>query len=106
MRHAVSISGMRTRGRAASGPHKRLPALACALQEALEAFGRLPVNQYATGWVLCCVGRAYCEMVDYRQAAHIFEWARQADPTRLEVGVCSLGASHAQGLRVQAVASA
>lgn len=59
-----------------------------APQEALEAFGRLPVNQYATGWVLCCVGRAHCEMVDYPQAARTFEWARQADPTRLEVRRC------------------
>jgi hypothetical protein len=51
----------------------------------VQAFARLPAEQYATGWVLCCVGRAHYEMVDYPQAARAFEWARQADPTRLEV---------------------
>ena len=30
-------------------------------------FARLPPAQYQTGWVLCCVGRAYFEMVDYPQ---------------------------------------
>ncbi|BDA50167.1 Cell division cycle protein 27 homolog [Coccomyxa sp. Obi] len=52
--------------------------------EAVEAFSQLPAAQYSTGWVLCCVGRAYYEMVDYPQAARVFEWARQVDPTRLE----------------------
>ncbi|KAK9825199.1 hypothetical protein WJX81_006564 [Elliptochloris bilobata] len=52
--------------------------------EAIEAFGRLSAGQYATGWVLSCVGRACFEAVDYPQAARAFEWARQADPTRLE----------------------
>ena len=51
----------------------------------MEAFARLPAAQYSTGWVLCCIGRAYYEMVDYPQAARVFEWARQVDPTRLQV---------------------
>ena len=55
------------------------------MQEAVAAFERLPAEQYGTGWVLCCVGRAHYEMVDYPAAARAFEWARQADPTRLEV---------------------
>lgn len=54
-------------------------------QEAIETFGRLPGSQYATGWVLSCIGRAYFEMVDYHHAALAFEWARKADPSRLEV---------------------
>ena len=41
--------------------------------------------QYSTGWVLACIGRAYFEMVDYKSAAEAFEWARKADPSRLEV---------------------
>ena len=41
--------------------------------------------QYATGWVLCQVGRALFEMVDFPQAAKAFEWARQVDQYRLEV---------------------
>ena len=57
---------------------------ACA-QEAMLAFKRLSHAQYATGWVLCCIGRAFFEMVDYSQAAVAFEWAQQADPFRLEV---------------------
>ncbi len=56
-----------------------------ATQEAIESFGRLPPNQYATGWVLACIGRAYFEMVDYHQAAQAFQWAKTADPSRLEV---------------------
>lgn len=55
------------------------------MQEAVEAFARLPAAQYSTSWVLCCIGRAYYEMVDYPQAARVFEWARQVDPTRLQV---------------------
>jgi anaphase-promoting complex subunit 3 len=54
-------------------------------QEAIAAFSRLEAEQYGSGWVLCCIGRAYYEMVDYLQAARVFEWARQADPTRLQV---------------------
>ena len=49
------------------------------------AFKRLSHAQYATGWVLCCIGRALFEMVDYAQAAVAFEWAHQVDPHRLEV---------------------
>lgn len=56
-----------------------------AMQEAIESFGRLPPMQYATGWVLSCIGRAYFEMVDYHQAAQAFQYARKADPSRLEV---------------------
>ena len=59
--------------------------LICFAQEAVTAFSRLEPEQYSTGWVLCCVGRAYYEMVDYQQAASVFEWARTTDPTRLQV---------------------
>ena len=61
------------------------PSLKSYLQEAIHAFGRLPPMQYSTGWVLSCIGRAYFEMVDYKSAAEAFEWARKADPSRLEV---------------------
>lgn len=57
------------------------------MQEAMLAFKRLSHAQYATGWVLCCIGRAFFEMVDYAQAAVAFEWAQQVDPHRLEVRV-------------------
>lgn len=46
-------------------------------QEAVDAFGRLPAHHYQTGWVLCCVGRALFEMVDYPEAAKAFSWMRQ-----------------------------
>lgn len=59
-----------------------------ALQEAIEAFGQLPDAQYSTGWVLCCIGRAYYENVDYLKAAEVFKWARQYDPARLQVHPC------------------
>lgn len=52
-------------------------------QEAIDAFARLPPHHYQTGWVLCCVGRAFFEMVDYPEAAKAFSWARQVDPYRL-----------------------
>ncbi|PRW57027.1 CDC27 family isoform 1 [Chlorella sorokiniana] len=53
-------------------------------QEAVDAFSRLPAHHYQTGWVLCCVGRAFFEMVDYPEAAKAFNWARQVDPYRLK----------------------
>lgn len=53
-------------------------------QEAIDAFSRLPSQHYQSGWVLCCVGRAFFEMVDYPEAAKAFSWARQVDPYRLK----------------------
>ena len=53
------------------------------LQEAVEAFGQLPAEHYSTGWVLCCVGRAHHEMVDYPAAARAFELARLIGPLGL-----------------------
>ena len=54
------------------------------------AFHKLSPAQFNTGWVLCQLGRAYYEMVDYPAAANVFEFARQADRHRLEVGVTFL----------------
>lgn len=51
-------------------------------QEATEAFLKLTPNHYATGWVLCQVGRAHYEMADYAEAARAFQWARQVAPHR------------------------
>lgn len=53
-------------------------------KEAIDAFSRLPERQYSTGWVLCQVGRAHFESVDYHQAQRVFEKARRAEPHRLE----------------------
>lgn len=55
------------------------------VQEATVAFHKLSPAQFNTGWVLCQLGRAYYEMVDYPAAANVFEFARQADRHRLEV---------------------
>ena len=55
------------------------------VQEATRAFHNLSPAQFNTGWVLCQLGRAYYEMVDYPAAANVFEFARQADRHRLEV---------------------
>mmetsp|Transcript_19044 Transcript_19044/g.31199 ORF Transcript_19044/g.31199 Transcript_19044/m.31199 type:complete len:764 (+) Transcript_19044:150-2441(+) len=52
-------------------------------QEAVDTFAQLPPSQYQTGWVLCNVGRAYFEMVNYSEAERMFEWARQVDPSRV-----------------------
>eukprot|EP00894_Picocystis_sp_ML_P004591 jgi/Pico_ML_1/55108/g856.t1 len=51
-------------------------------QEATEAFLKLTPNHYATGWVLCQVGRAHYEMADYAEASRAFQWARQVAPHR------------------------
>ncbi|MCO5564648.1 hypothetical protein L7F22_018314 [Adiantum nelumboides] len=53
-------------------------------QDALQAFAKLSQQQYATGWVLCQVGRAYFEMVNYPEAERAFSWARRVSPYRLE----------------------
>eukprot|EP00249_Psilotum_nudum_P000982 c13222_g1_i1 orf=51-2417(+) len=53
-------------------------------QEALQAFMKLPQHHYATGWVLCQVGRAYFEMVDYPEAEHSFSWAHHIAPCCVE----------------------
>jgi len=62
----------------------RAPAF-YSVQEATVAFHKLSSAQFNTGWVLCQLGRAYYEMVDYPAAANVFEFARQADRHRLEV---------------------
>lgn len=49
-------------------------------QEATEAFLSLTPNQYATGWVLCQVGRAHYELSDYAEAVRAYQWARQVAP--------------------------
>ncbi|XP_057859863.2 cell division cycle protein 27 homolog B isoform X3 [Cryptomeria japonica] len=53
-------------------------------KEALQAFCKLPQQHYATGWVLCQVGKAYFEMVDYSEAERAFSWARRVSPYNLE----------------------
>lgn len=53
-------------------------------QEALQTFMKLSQQQYATGWVLCQVGKAYFEMVNYPEAERAFSWARRVSPYRLE----------------------
>ncbi|XP_020526332.1 cell division cycle protein 27 homolog B isoform X2 [Amborella trichopoda] len=53
-------------------------------QEALEAYHKLSQSQYATGWVLCQVGKAFFEMVDYLEADRAFSWARRVSPYTLE----------------------
>jgi anaphase-promoting complex subunit 3 len=59
--------------------HARAPS-----QDALAAFARLPPAQYNTGWVLCQVGRAHAEAVDYASAERAFAAARRACPHQLE----------------------
>lgn len=54
-------------------------------RQGLQSLQSLPHEQYHTGWVLCAVGRAFFELVDYQQAAAAFREARNFDPHRLEV---------------------
>ncbi|KAG2607300.1 hypothetical protein PVAP13_4NG237300 [Panicum virgatum] len=53
-------------------------------QEALEVFRKLPESQFNTGWVLCQVGKAYFELVDYLEADHYFELAHLLSPCTLD----------------------
>lgn len=53
-------------------------------QEAIDSLRQLPPSQYATGYVLCLVGRAHAEMVDYPEAERAFAWARSVCPHRLD----------------------
>ncbi|KAH9323620.1 hypothetical protein KI387_018259, partial [Taxus chinensis] len=53
-------------------------------KEALQAFCKLQQQQYSTGWVLCQVGKAHFEMVDYSEAERAFSWARRVSPYNLE----------------------
>nr|CAB3470893.1 unnamed protein product [Digitaria exilis] len=53
-------------------------------QEALEVFRKLPEPQFNTGWVLCQVGKAYFELVDYLEADHYFELAHRLSPCTLD----------------------
>ncbi|WVZ98400.1 hypothetical protein U9M48_043851 [Paspalum notatum var. saurae] len=53
-------------------------------QEALEVYRKLPEPQFNTGWVLCQVGKAYFELVDYLEADHYFELAHRLSPCTLD----------------------
>ncbi|KAK3130845.1 hypothetical protein QOZ80_6BG0498730 [Eleusine coracana subsp. coracana] len=53
-------------------------------QEALEVYRKLPETQFRTGWVLCQVGKAYFELVDYIEADHYFELAHRLSPCTLD----------------------
>ena len=53
-------------------------------EKAIEAFSKVPLPHYSTGWVLHCVGQAYFEMVDYHAAEKTFQQLRLLDPYRLE----------------------
>ena len=48
-------------------------------------FERLLIAQLQTAWVMCQIGRACFEMVNFSEAAEAFTRARQLDPCRLEV---------------------
>ncbi|XP_078443361.1 CDC27 family protein isoform X2 [Wolffia australiana] len=53
-------------------------------QEALAMYLKLPSHHYNTGWVLCQVGKAHFELVDYFQADRVFSLARSISPYTLE----------------------
>ena len=53
-------------------------------EEAIRKYKELPENQYATGWVLFQIGRAYMEMVNYKEAEKFFNEAHKIEPHRLE----------------------
>lgn len=93
--HEAAVSGLPAGAKSATGKAAVLVLLATLgdgfrllcmyrCQDAMLAFKRLSHSQYATGWVLCCIGRAFFEMVDYAQSAVAYEWAHQVDPHRLE----------------------
>jgi len=51
-------------------------------EQAVAAFGKLPTEQYATGWVMCQVARAHFEMVNYTEAEKIFDQVRSMESAR------------------------
>jgi len=53
-------------------------------RDALSIFERLPPHHFQTGWVLCQVGRAHFELVEYAEAAKVFSTVRSAEPHRLK----------------------
>ncbi|CAK7337471.1 unnamed protein product [Dovyalis caffra] len=53
-------------------------------QDALDVYMKLSHKHYNTGWVLCQVGKAYVELVDYLEADRAFSLARRASPYSLE----------------------
>ncbi|CAN6163437.1 unnamed protein product [Urochloa humidicola] len=53
-------------------------------QEALEVYKKLSEPQFNTGWVLCQVGKAYFELVDYLEADRYFELAHRLSPCTLD----------------------
>lgn len=53
-------------------------------RDALCIFKRLPPQHSQTGWVLCQVGRAHFELVEYAEAAKVFSTVRSAEPHRLK----------------------
>ena len=53
-------------------------------EKAIEAFSKVPLPHYSTGWVLQCIGQAHFEMVDYHAAEKTFQQLRLLDPCRLE----------------------
>lgn len=58
--------------------YRHLCMLRC--QEAVQSFSKLPQQHFATAWVLCQVGRAYVEMVNYPEAERVYSWARRVSP--------------------------
>lgn len=58
--------------------YRHLCMLRC--QEAVQSFSKLPQQHFATAWVLCQVGRAYLEMVNYAEAERVYSWARRVSP--------------------------
>lgn len=55
--------------------YRHLCMLRC--HEAVQSFSKLPQQHFATAWVLCQVGRAYLEMVNYPEAERVYSWARR-----------------------------
>ncbi|XP_055008431.1 cell division cycle protein 27 homolog [Boleophthalmus pectinirostris] len=53
-------------------------------KEAISVLSSLPPHHYATGWVLCTIGRAHFELADYTQAERIFSEVRRIESYREE----------------------
>ncbi|KAL1920559.1 uncharacterized protein VTP21DRAFT_936 [Calcarisporiella thermophila] len=52
-------------------------------KQAIETFSSVVPAQLNTGWVMCQIGKAYFEMVDYQAAERNFDRARELEPHRL-----------------------
>lgn len=54
------------------------------LDQAITQLKGLPEKHFNTGWVLCCMGRAYYEKTNYQESVKYYDMAHRLEPYRLQ----------------------